>query len=159
MITVLPNTNVLKYFDQHDVDLAHGCNCMTTMGAGIAKGLRDRWPQVYHADCQTVKGDHTKLGKFTYADVGSKRIYNLYSQYKYGRDKKYFAPRAFQIALLRVFFDMSIRERYSLIIPWIGTYNAGGTREEIMRILEDTVPTEINLFIGELDYANHQKRV
>lgn len=158
MITVLPNTDVLEYFINHDVDLAHGCNCFNTQGTGIAKSIRATWPQVYSADCQTRRGDRGKLGWFTYADIDGQRIYNLYTQYRYGRDQKYFEPQAFQIALLRMFFDMSIRQRYDIIIPWIGTYNAGGTREEVMAILEDTVPKEINLLIGELNHAAVQKR-
>lgn len=158
MITVLPNTDVLAYFRQHDVDLAHGANCFTTMGAGIAKGIKENWPQAYAADCETRRGDHSKLGWFSSADVGEKRIYNLYTQFRYGRDKKYFEPEAFQRALFRMFFDMSIRGRYDIVIPWIGTYNAGGTRDEVLAILEDTVPNEINLLIGELNNANHQKR-
>src|SRR2546423_10973283 len=29
--------------------LAHGCNCQGSMGAGIAKGFRERYPQMYEA--------------------------------------------------------------------------------------------------------------
>ena len=27
--------------------LSHGCNCQGSMGAGIATGFRDRYPQMY----------------------------------------------------------------------------------------------------------------
>ena len=37
--------------------IAHGCNCMCTMGAGIAKTIKSEFPEAYQADCATEKGD------------------------------------------------------------------------------------------------------
>ena len=31
--------------------IVHGCNCQNTMGSGIAKEMRARYPGVYQADC------------------------------------------------------------------------------------------------------------
>jgi O-acetyl-ADP-ribose deacetylase (regulator of RNase III) len=37
--------------------IIHQANCHCTMGSGIAKFIRERFPKAYEADCKTVKGD------------------------------------------------------------------------------------------------------
>ena len=49
--------------------IVHGCNCFCTMGAGIAKSIKLEFPEAYQVDLQTIKGDKSKLGTITYADV------------------------------------------------------------------------------------------
>lgn len=74
--------------------LIHQANCQCTMGGGIAKVIRDRYPEVYERDCQTEKGDINKLGTFSIAKIKDpnsriKHVINLYSQFEYGNDKRY----------------------------------------------------------------------
>ena len=76
---------------QFDV-IIHGANCYNTMGGGIARTIRDTWPEAYQADCATRKGDYKKLGTFTLAevpnDVGGKLfVINAYTQFRYWKDK------------------------------------------------------------------------
>ncbi len=47
--------------------IIHGCNCQCTMGAGIAKSIKSTFPEAFKADLETVKGDDTKLGTFSFA--------------------------------------------------------------------------------------------
>lgn len=49
--------------------IIHGCNCQCTMGAGIAKAIKSTFPEAFAADCETAKGDRTKLGTISYATV------------------------------------------------------------------------------------------
>ncbi len=49
--------------------LVHGCNCFCTMGAGIAKTIKQVFPAAYQADLATVAGDKTKLGSYSMASV------------------------------------------------------------------------------------------
>lgn len=64
--------------------IAHGCNCLCTMGSGIAPLIKNAFPGVYEADCRTGKGDRSKLGKFSYAVMDSGlAVFNLYSQYDF----------------------------------------------------------------------------
>lgn len=72
--------------------IVHGCNCYNTMGGGIARTIRDTWPEVYQADCATRKGDYKKLGTFTLAEVpndigGRIFVVNAYTQFRYWKDK------------------------------------------------------------------------
>lgn len=65
--------------------IAHGCNCMCQMGAGIAKTIKLEFPQAYKADCATKKGDKSKLGTCTFATCKIKNavcdVVNAYTQY------------------------------------------------------------------------------
>lgn len=49
--------------------IIHGCNCQCAMGAGIAKTIRDVFPEAYRADLATVKGSRAKLGTYSSAAV------------------------------------------------------------------------------------------
>lgn len=66
--------------------IAHQANCFNTMGSGVAKAIRENFPEAYEADCRTVKGDKGKLGSVSIASVPAGFIFNLYGQYNYGKD-------------------------------------------------------------------------
>jgi O-acetyl-ADP-ribose deacetylase (regulator of RNase III) len=91
--TIQGNLLSLAASGKFDV-IVHGCNCFCMMGSGVAGQIRDRYPQAYLADLETVKGDRSKLGNFTYARVFDTKneyhrhsflIVNAYTQYNYGR--------------------------------------------------------------------------
>ena len=76
--------------------IIHQANCFCTMGSGIARFIREKFPEVYEADCMTEKGSLDKLGSYSCARVVSenpnprlKYIVNLYSQFNFGRDEKH----------------------------------------------------------------------
>lgn len=72
--------------------LIHSANCFHTMGAGIAKEIKLKYPRAYQADCMTPRGDRKKLGQFSLsapADDQPFYILNCYTQHRYGRDKQY----------------------------------------------------------------------
>ena len=84
MKTVTGDLIKLAQAGKFDV-IAHGCNCMCAMGAGIAVPIRNAWPEAYAADCQTEKGDRNKLGTCTQAVVqqGELTVVNAYAQFDY----------------------------------------------------------------------------
>ncbi len=67
--------------------IVHGCNCFCTMGSGIAKAIKEEFPEAYTADLVTSKGDRNKLGTYTCAtatrDNREITIVNGYSQYHF----------------------------------------------------------------------------
>ncbi|MCD4678231.1 MAG: macro domain-containing protein [Desulfobacula sp.] len=67
--------------------IIHGCNCFCTMGAGIAKLIRDNFPETYQADLKTGMGDQGKLGKYSQARIQRNGsifiIVNGYTQYDF----------------------------------------------------------------------------
>lgn len=84
------------------IALLHQANCFNTMNSGVAKKIREELPEMYEADCKTIKGDRNKLGKFSVAAFDE--IYalgvNLYGQYDYGKNGvKYTIPEKLEEAL------------------------------------------------------------
>lgn len=67
--------------------IVQGCNCFHTMGSGIAKQVRESFPEAYRADLATIKGDASKLGTYSKGITGGLVIINAYTQYRYGRDR------------------------------------------------------------------------
>ena len=64
----IAKADILSFLDPfHQKTLVlHGANCFHTMGSGIAKYLREKYPQIYTTDVMTtVKGDKKKLGTFS----------------------------------------------------------------------------------------------
>lgn len=64
--------------------IVHGCNCQNQMGAGIAKAIKQVFPEAYDADLATTKGDPDKLGTITHAlierDGARFTVVNAYTQ-------------------------------------------------------------------------------
>jgi O-acetyl-ADP-ribose deacetylase (regulator of RNase III) len=80
------------------IDLAGHCaNCQHTFGSGIARAIRELYPEVYEADCkESKKNDPEKMGTITWATLKQpkaqlKHIANLYGQFTFGgiRDVNY----------------------------------------------------------------------
>lgn len=71
---------------QFDV-IVHGCNCFCAMGGGIARTIREKFPEAYAADLKTIEGDRDKLGNFTLATVNRNgheiTIVNGYTQFDF----------------------------------------------------------------------------
>jgi O-acetyl-ADP-ribose deacetylase (regulator of RNase III) len=90
---------------QFDV-IVHGCNCYHTMGAGIAKAIKLTFPEAYEADKQTTKGDKSKLGTISFAEVSldGRRlvIVNAYTQHEFGRGKRHANEEAIEQAFRAV---------------------------------------------------------
>lgn len=69
----------------YHVVVLHGCNCMNNMGAGLAKRIKQLYPEVAVADSKTKSHDRNKLGTVTGATINANlSILNLYTQYAYG---------------------------------------------------------------------------
>lgn len=93
MISILQDTDILKVETEA---IVHQCNCFGVMGGGVAKIIREKYPEVYDTDLTTKNGCHEKLGTFSCVKTSDgKMVYNLYSQYRYGVDKRHTDYEAF----------------------------------------------------------------
>jgi hypothetical protein len=66
--------------------IGHQANCQRTMGSGIAKDIREMFPEAYDADCKYYPtAPESKFGKVSYGiSIRHKKIIaNLYGQLKY----------------------------------------------------------------------------
>jgi len=134
--------DLLDAFDANEIQIIiHGCNCFRSFGAGIAKSIKERYPEAYDADLNTGHGDKNKLGQYSYAKLSDdKTIINAYTQYAYGRNK----VNADYDAIRKVFILLEEKYRNSNIligIPMIGAGLAGGDWETISNIINDVTPS------------------
>lgn len=136
--------DLLTLFDNGEFDvIAHGCNCQCTMGSGIAKKIRDRWPIVYQEDCKTEKGNFHKLGLIDGIIVDRSCqtegiIYNIYSQFRYGNDGElYLNYDALFLGLEKLFF--TVDSKYKIGLPKIGCQLAGGDWDIVKSEIKELV--------------------
>lgn len=134
--------DVIKAFldIKEPVILIHGCNCFNTMGAGIAKQIKEQFPEVYEADCKTISGDRNKLGTYTYYQFDNKIVINAYTQYNYSSHKPQLDYFALGTVLEQIKQDFP---NYKIIMPKIGAGLAGGNWDIISSIIEQIFPNSI----------------
>ena len=137
---------MLKHTKGNLIDLAEqgafniivqGCNCYNTMGSGIAREIRQRYPEAYEVDLQTEKGDIMKLGNWTAYDTGAFKIINAYTQYGFnagGTTADLFEYTSFKLILQKLLYVYGKRD---FGLPRIGQGLAGGDPERIMAMIED----------------------
>jgi O-acetyl-ADP-ribose deacetylase (regulator of RNase III) len=133
--------NLLDLAEAGDFDvIVQGCNCFNTMGGGIAREIRERYPHVAAVDGKTVRGDYNKLGNWTSENVILKNgtvtfdIINAYTQYNMSTGQDVFEYTAFQLILEKLAFTYPGKR---IGLPYIGMGLAGGDKTVIMAMLED----------------------
>ena len=134
--------NLIDLAEQGEFDIIiHGCNCQNTMGSGIAKEIRERYPQAYAADTTAhniYQHPVLKLGNFTAAFddqfTPKFQIVNAYTQLHYWpRGVDHFEYGSFKLILTKL-LAISPEARYGL--PFIGMGLAGGDTKRILPIIE-----------------------
>lgn len=128
--------------------IIHGCNCFCTMGAGIAKTIKQKFPEAYKADLETEKGDKSKLGKISWAqsktESGELIIINGYTQFDWrggGRKADYEAIREVFKNVKKEFSGLRIG------YPAIGAGLAGGDWQIISEIINEELKDENHTFV------------
>ena len=131
--------DLLEFAESGHFDaIIHGANCFCVMGAGIARQIRDRYPTAYLADCQTVRGDQSKLGTYSYAFIEQFNFvvinaYNQYSTNTWTNFQDLFDYTAFERALASIADNF---KGYRFGLPLIGAGLAGGDPARIIAIIE-----------------------
>jgi O-acetyl-ADP-ribose deacetylase (regulator of RNase III) len=123
--------------------IAHQANCQNTMNSGVAKAIREVYPEAYEADCQTIKGDTSKLGSLTFvitpvASHAHGFIFNLYGQFYYGREKgvQYTDLEALDNAFGQMRVCLDAVGVTSLGLPRIGCGTGGADWADVEEIIE-----------------------
>lgn len=145
----LINGNLLD-FPNGINNIAHSCNCRMIMGGGIAKQIKDRYPEAYQADVDFISDEYDHngqfkhpLGNYSKAKVDKGVIYNLYTQAGIGTgerqvhyEKFWRALKNMQEDLLFIQHETGIRQ--SLGLPYgISCGLAGGNWGIINAMIED----------------------
>lgn len=122
--------------------IVHGCNCFCSMGAGIAKTIREVFPEAFAVDLQTESGARAKLGAFSSVTVERNghtiTIVNGYTQYHGGgpNTADYDAIRSVMRRVRTSFAGRTIG------YPRIGAGIAGGDWNVISAIIRDELQGE-----------------
>lgn len=116
--------------------IAHGVNCIGVMGAGVAKAIANKWPQVKQAYLDSfIFPCPALLGMIQPVKIHDNlTILNCFTQTFYGPgDKQYVDYNAVATCFWR------ISEMYpgqELAIPRIGAGLAGGSWKKLMGIID-----------------------
>lgn len=128
--------NLLDLAEQGHFDIVvQGCNCFCRMGSGIAREIRERYPQAWNVDMLSNEGDIQKLGSWTDANVGKFCIINAYTQYDTAKapGQDVFEYTAFELILQKL---IHVHGDKRIGLPYIGMGLAGGNKERIIGMLE-----------------------
>jgi len=129
--------------------VVHGCNCFNTMGAGVAKLIRNTFPEAWQADQATEKGDRTKLGTYTKAEIllanGHQLIViNAYTQYHYGGGGKLVDYEALKRVFEAIAHDFPDKH---IAYPAIGAGLAGGDWNKISTLINEALKNHQHTFV------------
>lgn len=129
--------------DGHFDVIAHGCNCMHVMGAGLAAQIRRHFPEAYAADLATPRGDPAKLGTCSFAVVrtGTTEVHvvNAYTQLGFGGGAVHVDYDAVRRCM--VWLGSAYRGR-RIGLPQIGAGLGGGDWGRIEAIIRDELGSE-----------------
>lgn len=119
-----------------EVAIGHGVNTKGLMGAGVAKAIREAYPQIsgaYIEWCRTAKGGDVQLYK-----IGPERIIvNIATQELPGADARY---NWLAEGLMRAVIELVEQGIHKLAIPRIGS-GIGGLDWEAVRTIIALVET------------------
>lgn len=143
---------------QTDLDILTAVdNCFCTMGSGIARSIREKWPQVYVENKKTQSGDRNKLGSLLVSpivlDNGRRAIYaGVFGQFSFGSEGRYVDYEAvyqgFE-AIRDMARERSANGEYTVIgLPYkMGCDRAGGDFRIIETMLRVLFENESNVKI------------
>lgn len=120
--------------------IAHGCNAQGVMGSGVARALRDKWPQVYTDYREEYKNYGLALGDVITTEVDFKYICSVITQEFYGRDNKQYVDYN---AILKCFDNLTNHPwedwhvNLVVAIPKIGCGLGGGDWNVVETILKE----------------------
>jgi O-acetyl-ADP-ribose deacetylase (regulator of RNase III) len=112
--------------------IVHGCNCKGVMGSGIARSVRELYPQAFGVYHNEFSKNGLKLGNITFAkcENDEKWIVNAQTQDGCGTDKRYVDYEAVYQCFEKVRdFAEVLQERgivVPIVFPKIGAGLAGG---------------------------------
>lgn len=128
--------DLLKMAKQFDV-IAHGANCQTCMGSGIAGQIRRQFPEAFKIDAHDPRSPRQRLGDMSYVYISENcKLYNLYTQFMPGPNLDY---SALELCLRKL--AMITPKEYTIGLPQIGCGIGGAdwtkVKEIIQRVLLD----------------------
>lgn len=152
--------DLIKAFKENEINvLIQQCNCFHTQNAGLAKNIRQEYPEVLNVDLATLYGDINKLGTFSYVMPERKNIsqtgyiINLYGQYRYGKGLQtdYDAQRKGLSKIAEFLSCQGTLETIKIGVPLLGCGLAGGDWSVVQKIIqEELIDKGFNVFVYKI---------
>lgn len=125
--------------------IVHQANCFHAMGKGIAKAIKEAYPEAYKADLETPYGDYNKVGTYSawYPPAVTSLtdpnrhvpiVVNAYAQFGYGAGKRRTDYEALRIILRKL---NSAFPGARMGMPKIGCGLAGGDWTVVQKIIRE----------------------
>jgi O-acetyl-ADP-ribose deacetylase (regulator of RNase III) len=141
--------------------IGHQANCQNTFGSGIARTIREMYPDAYKADCDAAIEKVNTLGRFSIGYIPAdnnissiRRIYNLYGQNLFGKGTRQTNYDALYSALEGMAHDL-IENDMDLPVPPVGfpyqmgSFRGGGSFDIVSRLIEvafDDYPSDVIIY-------------
>jgi O-acetyl-ADP-ribose deacetylase (regulator of RNase III) len=125
--------------------LLHGCNAQGVMGSGVAKRVKELYPEAFLAYLAMAQSGQMKLGGLSWSsEVGGRVMFNGITQEFYGRDgKQYVSYEAIGDVIERLNHCAQYSDDYltprrvlHVAMPKIGAGLGGGDWDIIAEIIE-----------------------
>lgn len=136
--------NLIDLAEQGHFDvIVHGCNCQNTMGSGIAKEIKERYPEAYEVDelySTRISNPIHLLGNYSYTEyqainANKFTIINAYTQVNYlPRGVDHFEYESFAIILKKLSI---VYPEGNFGLPYIGMGLAGGKPDPILNMIKE----------------------
>jgi O-acetyl-ADP-ribose deacetylase (regulator of RNase III) len=125
--------------------IAHQCNCKGVMGAGLAKGIKNKYPYVYKHYREAHLANNLYLGQTQILKVNDNLyVANLMAQDGYGTDKQYTDYSALSQCLTYVHQFAEENKGINIYLPYgIGCGLAGGNWSLVNKLIEKHCPSAI----------------
>ena len=122
--------------------MIHGCNCQGIMGSGIAKEVKERFPEAYRLYREYYEDNALLLGDIIdYWITEDLVLVNCMAQEFYGSDKRHLDYEAL-VKCIEEINEMALDEDIPRVLnfPKIGCGLAGGNWEIVKKIIEESAP-------------------
>ena len=137
--------------------ICHQVNCQGVMGSGIARQIRERWPEVYkdYRDWyELITSNHAIMlgaNDYTPVDDYTKTVISMAAQFCCGYDgKKYTSYDAFYSCLKQITIDVP-KGRKIGFPKNIGCGLGGGNWKVISALIEEILGNDYEVYIYELE--------
>jgi O-acetyl-ADP-ribose deacetylase (regulator of RNase III) len=134
--------------DAEEIIICQQVNCKSVMNSGLAKQIRNKYPNVYtdyKMFCKTVKNLLGSVNSVVVSDKEKDKthvIMNIFGQDGYGRDRQYTDYHALRMGLQSIYNEVTTEGKFlygsSIAIPYnLGCGLAGGDWNVVYKIIED----------------------
>ena len=140
--------------------ICHQVNCQGAMNSGVAKAIREKWPEVYEsykAICNRHEGaEEEMLGLMWAVDIGNGRfVVNLFTQLFYGYDgKRYTDYEAFYNALETLHQQTENADDKTIAFPYKIGCDRGGAKWPVIKAMIEEIFYDREVYVYYLSVVD-----